>query len=372
MQFKDVVGQQELKRHLIQEVDKEKISHAQLFLGNAGHGGLPLALAFVQYLFCENKNALDSCGKCPSCRKVTELQHPDLHFSFPVVLTAYKKSDAALSHWRDQIKKDPYFSQNDWLKRIDEKERKATIGTDESQEIIKKLSLKSYEGGFKVMIIWMAEEMNTFCANKLLKILEEPPAKTVFILLCEKQEQLLQTILSRTQIVKIPRINTADLSLFLRNEFNLSTSNAESIVARVEGDALQAFDLVGTHHDQDENRDLFIQLMRVCYKKDVILMLDWAEQISTTGKERQKIFVQYALHMFRQSMLRNYTEDQLTRVSKEEDDFLNKFARFISGNNLQDFMLTFNDAHYHLDRNANAKILFTNLCFKVMRFIHFA
>lgn len=372
MQFKEVVGQQELKKHLIQEVEKDKISHAQLFLGNAGHGGLPLALAFVQYLFCDNRNSIDSCGGCPSCRKVKELQHPDLHFSFPVVLKPYKKSDAALGHWRDQIKEDPYFSQTDWLKRIDEKERKPVIGTEESQEIIKKLSLKSYEGGFKVMIIWMAEEMNTVCSNKLLKIIEEPPPKTLFILLSEKQDQLLQTIISRTQILKIPRINSDDLTTYLRKDQTVSLSNIESIVARVEGDLLKAKELMGTHRELDENRELFIQLMRVCFKKDVIPMLDWAENIASISKERQKIFLLYSLHMFRQSILRNYTDHQLTKVSDEEEAFLTKFAKFVSGNNLTDFMETFNDAHYHIERNANTKLLFTDLCFKVMRFIHFA
>lgn len=372
MQFKDVIGQSELKSLLIQEVEKDKISHAQMFLGNAGFGGLPIALAFVQYIFCENKTRQDSCGICPSCIKTGDLQHPDLHFSFPVVLSLYKKSDGAISQWRDQIKEQPYFSLNNWLKRIDDKERKPIIGKDESQEINRKLSLKSFEGGYKVMIIWMAEEMNDDCANKLLKIIEEPPKKTLFILLCEKQEKVLPTIISRTQIVKIPRINPVDLSLYLRNKYNLSGSNTESIIARVEGDAIQIEELIGTHHDLDENRELFIQLMRVCYKKDVIAMLDWAENIASTGKERQKIFVQYALHMFRQSLLRNYTESQLTKVSDEENQFLKNFAKFISGKNIQDFMETFNDAHYHIDRNANAKLVFTNICFKVMRYIHFA
>ncbi len=372
MQFKDIVGQHELKRHLIQEVEKEKISHAQLFLGNPGYGGLPLALAFIQYLFCENKNATDSCGLCPSCRKVTELQHPDLHFSFPVVLSSYKKSDFALVHWRDQIKESPYFSQNDWLRRIDEKERKPTIGTDESQEIIKKLTLKSYEGGYKVMLIWMAEEMNTVCSNKLLKIIEEPPPKTLFILLSENQDTLLQTIVSRTQILKIPRINSDDLTSYLRKDQTVSLSNIESIVARAEGDLLKAQELMGTHIELDENREMFIQLMRVCFKKDVIQMLDWSDDIAGITKERQKIFLNYSLHMFRQSILRNYTDHQLTKVSDEEEAFLAKFAKFVSGNNLSDFMKTFSDAHYHIERNANTKLLFTDLCFKVMRFIHVA
>jgi DNA polymerase-3 subunit delta' len=222
------------------------------------------------------------------------------------------------------------------------------------------------------MIIWMAEEMNATCANKLLKILEEPPKNTLFILLCESQEKMLQTIISRTQILKIPRISSQDLTNYLKQSANVSGSAIESIVGRVEGDVIAANELLSSSTEQDENRELFIQLMRVCYKKDVIPMLDWAEEIASTSKERQKIFVNYALHMFRQSMLRNYTDHQLTKVSTEEDQFLKNFARFITGKNVFDFMETFNDAHYHIERNANTKILFTNLCFKVMRYIHFA
>lgn len=372
MQFKDIAGQRELKSHLIQEVLAEKVSHAQLFLGHSGFGGLPIALAFVQFLFCENKQEADSCGVCPSCRKTMELQHPDLHFSFPVVQAINKKSDAFLSDWRDQIKENPYFNLNNWLKRIDDKGRKPIIGTEESQEIIKKLSLKSYEGGFKVMIIWMAEEMNTQCSNKLLKILEEPPAKTLFILVCESQEYILQTIISRTQIVKIPRISVDELSQHIRTKYNMSTSSADSLAARVDGDLIECLEMLGDNQDQDENRELFIQLMRVCYKKDVVPMMDWAESISGLTKEKQKIFIRYALHMFRQSMLHNYTENQLTRVSEEENQFLKKFSKFITGNNVFDFMTTFDDAHYHIERNAHARILFTNICFKVMRYIHVA
>ncbi len=372
MQFKDVIGQKELKSHLIKEILDDKVSHAQLFLGNSGYGSLPMALAFVQYLFCENKQETDSCGVCPSCRKTMELQHPDLHFSFPVVQAINKKSDAFLPEWRTQIKEKPYFDLNSWLKRIDEKGRKPIIGTEESQEIIKKLGLKSYEGGYKVMIIWMAEEMNTQCSNKLLKILEEPPAKTLFILICENQEYILQTIISRTQIVKIPRISLEDLSQHLKTEYRMSASSADSLSARVDGDFVECLEMLGDSQEQDENRELFIQLMRVCYKKDVVPMMDWAESISSLTKEKQKIFIRYALHMFRQSMLHNYTGNQLTKVSEEENSFLKKFSKFITGNNVFDFMETFDSAHYHIERNAHPKILFTNICFKVMRYIHVA
>ena len=370
MRFSEVVGHAELKEKLINEINQDHISHAQLFLGKAGYGVLPLALAFVQYLFCENKQETDSCGECQSCKKITKLQHPDLHFSFPTIQPISKVSDGLISEWREIITENPYFDLNDWIKFIDPKERKPIIGKDESQEIIKKLNLRSFEGGYKVMMIWMAEEMNQSSANKLLKILEEPPGNTLFILMAESQEMMLQTILSRTQKVRVPRIRMEDLSLFLRQNKNQSPGNADSIAARVDGDLIEALEFLGDHAEQDENREHFIQLMRVCYKKNVLEMMDWSEGISNKSREFQKVFLKYALHMFRQSLLKNYTEDTLTRVSEEEMDFLEKFARFITGNNIGSFLETFSDAHYHIERNANPKILFTQLCFEVMRYIH--
>lgn len=369
MQFSSINGQQELKDHLIQEVQGGKISHAQLFLGKAGYGTLPLALAFVQYLFCENKGESDSCGVCPSCRKVSELQHPDLHFAFPAVQAISKVSNGFLKDWRAQIAEQPLFDLYDWIKRIDDKERKPIIGTEESVEIMKKLSLKSYEGGYKVMLIWMAEEMNATCANKLLKILEEPPAKTVFILIAQAQDKLLTTILSRAQMLRVPSLPMETVQVALEKR-GLNRQQAESVAARSEGDLLEAYRLLGNQEEIDLNRELFIQLMRVCFKKDVNAMLDWTEAVSGLSREGQKIFTLYALHMVRQSVLKNYTDDMLARVSKEEAEFLKNFSRFITNNNMLDFMEIFNDAHYHLERNAFAKLLFTQLCFQVMRFIH--
>ncbi|MDX2359515.1 MAG: DNA polymerase III subunit delta' [Crocinitomicaceae bacterium] len=372
MQFSEAVGQEELKLHLVNEINNEKVSHAQLFLGNPGYGPLPMALAFVQYLFCENKQAEDSCGECPSCRKVSKLQHPDLHFSFPTVQTISKTSDGLLAEWREQLAENPYFNLNTWIKRIDVKERKPIIGKDESQEIIKKLSLRSFEGGYKVMMIWMPEEMNISCANKLLKIIEEPPGKTLFILIANSAEYMLQTILSRTQKVVVPRVSIHDISTYLKQNRQVGSEIADSVGARADGDLLEALELVGDHVEHDEHHEMFIQLMRVCYKKNVLDMMAWAEDISATSNEHQKVFLKYALHMFRQSMLRNYTEDHLTRVSSDEDKFLENFAKFITGKNILDLMDTFNKSFYQIERNANSKILFTNLCFQVMRYIHAA
>ncbi|GAA0873987.1 DNA polymerase III subunit delta' [Wandonia haliotis] len=372
MQFKDVIGQEGVKKHLVEEVSRNRISHAQLLLGNPGFGGLPIALAFAQYILCSNRTETDSCGTCPSCQKVSQLQHPDLHFSFPTVLTLGSKSDLFLGNWRQKIKENPYFNLNQWTLTIDEKGRKPVIGTDESQEIIKKLSLKSFEGGYKIMMIWMAEEMNTTCSNKLLKILEEPPEKTLFILLVENADSILPTILSRTQLVKLNRIPDDLIKNELKTRFNLNEQAAASQAALANGDWVEALELSGEHQQKDINRELFVQCMRVCYKKDVIAMIQWAEKMASVTKEDQKNFLRYALHMFRQSILNNYVGDQMTRVSEEEADFLKNFSRFITGNNIQEFMKEFSDAHYHLERNANAKILFTDLCFKVMRYIHFA
>lgn len=372
MRFSEVIGHAKLKKQLIDEINHDKVSHAQLFLGKAGHGTLPMALAFVQYLFCENKQENDSCGECPSCRKVERLQHPDLHFSFPTVQFITRISNGALIEWREQIQQEPYFNLNTWIKKLDVKERKPIISEAESQEIIKKLTLRSFEGGYKVMLIWMAEEMNATCSNKLLKLIEEPPDKTLMLLVAESHEMMLQTVLSRTQKVHVPRVNIDELSAFLRSERAQSSNSADSVSSRADGDVIEALQLLGNHFEHDENRDVFIQLMRVCYKKNVIEMIEWAESISGNSREYQKVFLKYALHMFRQSMLRNYTDDTLTNVSSEEARFLQKFSQFISGNNILDFIKTFDDGHYHIERNANPKILFTQLCFQVMRYIHHA
>ena len=290
MQFKEVKGLHEQKEQLIREAQQKTVSHAKLFHGKAGFGGLPLALAFVQYLFCEHRQVSDSCGECSSCKKVLALQHPDLHFSFPVVQSIGKTSDSFIHEWRNQVLENPYFSLKEWLSRIDEKERRPIIGTEESQDILRKLSLKSFEGGYKIMIIWMSEEMNTYCSNKLLKMLEEPPKDTVFILLAEQSEKLLPTIVSRTQTFRIPRLKSEDLRSFFQQK-GVHSTEVEGLVARSEGDLVMATELIDFQTDQNELRERFIQLMRACYKKDVIPMLDWAETAAMLTKERKKIFL---------------------------------------------------------------------------------
>jgi DNA polymerase-3 subunit delta' len=367
MLFKSVIGQAELKRRFIREIQNGKLAHAQLFSGEPGYGTLSLCLAYIQYLFCSNRQEDDSCGTCSSCLKMAELQHPDVHFSFPVVQTISKTCSPLLNDWRAFIKAQPFADLPAWVEQMDPKMRHPMISSEGSKEIIQKLTLKSYEGGYKVMVIWMAEEMGVDCANKLLKILEEPPAKTIFFLITEQKDRLLATIQSRTQAIVVPPIDHSVLCEFVENHFSIAPSEATTICGRAQGNLLSVVHIVDADENTQHYRDWFIQLMRVCYKKDVLEMLQWADELSGQGKERQKQFLTYALHMFRQSLLRNYTDQTLVHASEEELAFLKNFSRFITGNNIFDLHQSFNDFHYHIDRNANARILFTNLTFQVMR-----
>ena len=370
MQFKQVSGQDIIKKRLIQSKVENRVSHAQLWLGEPGFGSLPLVLAYIQYLFCSEPAENDSCGQCSSCQKVNKLQHPDLHFSFPTVLADAKTSDVLYGDWRKLIETNAYFNLKDWVDFIDDKGRKPIIGTEESQNILRKLRLKSFEGSYKIMLVWMAEEMNETCSNKLLKILEEPPENTLFFLLCESMDRMLPTIISRTQLLRIPQIDHTNLSAALIDDFGLHLTEADAMAHFCEGNWATAQTLVKSGALNQELRELFVEAFRAAYKKDVIAMMGWANRISGLGKEEQKSFLRYGLHMFRQSILFNYTQEKLVRLSEEEMKFLSNFAKFITGNNLEELSTSFSDAHYHIDRNANQKILFTDLIFQAMKLIH--
>jgi DNA polymerase-3 subunit delta' len=372
VKFIDVIGQDSIKIDLKKEINSGKIAHAKLFYGNPGYGTLPLALCFVQYLFCQERTELDSCGICSSCKRVQDFNHPDVHYVYPVLRKEHENSISLIKEWSEQLTKDAYFDLSTWSTKIDSKNQRPIISANESIEIIHKLNFKSYEGGPKVMIIWMAEEMNVHCSNKLLKMIEEPPSDTYIILVCDNIENLLPTIQSRTQKINVPRISFEDLSNYISKNFQFSRADADSVASFSEGDYLVAIDYLNANEDQAVYRDQFIQMMRVSYKKDVLGMLDWADKIASEPKERQKFFVVYSLHMFRQSILANYIGPEMMRVSDEEEKFLKNFAPFISGNNIREFQETFDNAHYHIDRNANTKILFTQLCFQTMRYIHAA
>jgi DNA polymerase-3 subunit delta' len=370
MQFSAVIGQAALKEQLIREINSEKISHAKLFAGKNGHGSLAMALAYSKYLLCDNKQETDSCGSCHSCKQMSDFVHPDVHFVFPVVLLNHPLSSAYLTEWRKQLKTNPYFDLLDWTNIIDTKERKPVIGTQESVDIHKKLSLMSYQGNYKVMIIWCADEMNPTCSNKLLKILEEPPPKTLIILVTEQPQKLLPTIQSRTQVIIIPRISQEDLSTYLCKENSIEERIAQTIAGFSDGNFIRALELIQDDESNITYRDQFMSLMRCTFKKDVIAMLDWAEDIAAVSKERQKLFILYSLHMLRQSLVKNYIGMNTLQVSTEEAAFIDKFSPYISGNNISEFLSCFDEAYYRIERNAFAKLLFTQLCFQSMRYIH--
>lgn len=370
MFFKDIVGQKERITDLLGEAKSGKVAHGQLFVGNEGYGTFPLALAFSRYLLCEQASDQDACGICSSCLQVNELQHPDLHFVFPVVQSITKTSDNLYSKWREFVLDSPYFSLFDWIKFMDDKERQPIIGTEESKEIVRKISLKSFQGGYKVMIIFAADEMNLQASNKILKILEEPPVKTVFILLSSNPQAILPTIRSRTQTMQVTRLLPFEISKFLQKERKMEAGVADGLASFADGDLCAALELLNEGETTSLYRELFIKMMRSSYKKDVIQLMDWADEVSALTKERQKVFILYALHMLRQSLMLNYLGSDHVRLTTEEFNFIEKFSPYITGNNIRLFIEDLDAAYYHIERNANTKILFTQMSFQSMRFIH--
>lgn len=368
MFFRDIPGQEEVKHHLIQEVKAGRMSHAQLFIGEAGFGGLALAHAFVKYVMCSNPGEEDACGECDSCKQLKKLAHPDVHYSYPTVLAESKLSDGSIKEWRSINLEQPYFDIHDWSQHIDPKMRVPKIGVEESQNIIKKLSLKAYQGKYKVMIIWMAEMMNAQTANKLLKIIEEPPDNTLFVLLAESDEAILPTILSRTQLVKIPPMEDTVIEKYLLEQEKVDFKEAAMMTKLAEGNLNNAIKMVKTPGEKSALHQTFVTWMRMCYSKKVPDMIDFAEKIGATNKDDQQTLLKYTLHVLRQAIVGNYNEE-LMLVTADEKKFLEKFAQFITGNNIVHFLEAFSDADYHITRNANAKIIFLNLSFDVMRFL---
>lgn len=371
MRFNKVIGQKEIKEYLIDTVKQNKISHALLLYGAQGTGKLALAIAFAQYLSCTDRLEDDSCGICSSCKKYEKLIHPDLHFVFPVVSASGKKpiSDTYIQNWRELILTDPYFSLNEWLDLIANENKQASIYSEESAEIIKKLNLKTFESDFKCMVIWLPEKMNTSCANKLLKILEEPPDNTVFLLISDDRESILPTILSRTQALKISGIDDESMVSALSNEFDLEPAKLRDICKLSRGSLLRAKNYINASEETQYNFDQFTAIMRLAYKRNIDEAIRWAADIAKIGREKQKSFCNYALRFLRENLIYDFNNREISYLFDMEKDFAKNFAPYISEENI--FMLSeeFEKAHYHIERNANAKILFTDLTFKIMRYI---
>lgn len=368
MFFKDIIGQKEAKQRLIREVKEGKIAHARLFCGPEGIGKLPLAIAYARYLSCSNPTETDACGTCPNCIKFNKLAHPDLHFVFPVIKKKSKDavSDDFISEWRELINQNPYFNLNMWLEEMGAENQQALIYVKESDEIIRKLSLKSSQGGYKIMIIWLPEKMNIECSNKLLKLLEEPPSQTVFLLVSEEPDTLLATIQSRTQRFNLYGIEEEDIVVRLQQQYGIQESDAISIAHRSEGNFLKALEEI---HLNEENKiffELFVNLMRLSYQRKIREMKQWSETLAAMGRERQKHFLTYCQQMIRENFIYNFHDPSLIYLNEEEKNFSSRFAPFINEYNVINIMYELSEAQRHIEQNVNARMVFFDFSLKMI------
>jgi len=366
MQFRDVIGQNEIKSRLLKSVRDGRIGHAQLFYGAPGVGKLPLALAFAQYISCTDRKEDDSCGVCPSCKKYSKLIHPDLHFVFPVIkVDKVTLCESFIKDWREFVLENPYFSYDMWLNRMNAENKQAIIYSEESAEIIKKVNFKPYESDYKIVIIWLPEKMHATGANKLLKFLEEPSPFTIFLLVSENPDQLLKTIYSRTQPVKIPGISRKDIAKALSEKGDLPDT-AENIAKLADGSIISAMEIIEESEQNTHNLELFINLMRLAYGKKIVELVKWVDEVAKSGREKQKSFLQYSLRMVRENFVMNRNEPEIMYLRKKELDFSSRFHPYINDSNADGLYKEFSDAHYNIERNGSAKIIFFDLCVKLI------
>ena len=373
MQFKEVVGHQNIKEKLVYTVKENRVSHAQLFLGPEGSGNLALAIAYAQYLSCENKQENDSCGVCPSCLKYKKLVHPDLHFVYPVATSKSVKkdpvSDDYIEQWREIILENPYINQNRWYEIIDVENKQGIISKNESYEILRKLNLKTFESEYKIMIIWLPEKMNAFAANKLLKLIEEPPEKTLFLLVSENSEQIIPTILSRTQLIKIPKVDNESMMGALSDRFGLDPQKANDIVHLANGNFFEAQNILNSSDEDNYNFEQFTMLMRLSYQRKVIELIEWVDDISRLGREKQKSFLVYSLRLIRENFMLNIQNKDMAHLTNKEFEFSEKFSQFINQDNVYQLYEVLNKAHIDIEMNAYNKIVFLDLALKVVKLI---
>ena len=371
MQFKDVIGQSAIKQRLIQSVRENHVSHAQLFFGPAGSGKLPLALAYAQYILCPNRTETDSCGVCPTCQKIQKLVHPDLHFVVPTNTTKSVKSnpesDLFMEEWREfALKNDGYFNDTDWYAFLDIENKQGYMSVRDAASLLRKLNMKSYEGEYKIAIIWMAEKMRVETANKLLKLLEEPPEKTVFLLIAEDAEELLATIKSRTALVKIPAIDLGSIESALIDRLGCNPQQAHDAAMISEGNWLTACHSVQDSEEHNFFFTTFQQWMRLCFRSAYPELIDFSSNIKTLGRERQKELLDYGLRIIRNSLLFNNNLAEIVMLPDDEKTFNSKFAPFVNPANLAQIAELFEEAIRQIERNGNAQIIFTDVSFKMV------
>ena len=380
MLFSDIIGQETVKKQLVYSVESGRIPHAQLFVAPKGTGALPLAIAYAQYILCDNTSGENTQGNQACNAKVNNLSHPDLHFAFPVATNDKVKrhpvSDLFLEEWRQFVKDNPYGDLLSWYAHLGIENKQGQMGVDEAETIVKKLILKSYEGGYKVMLIWMAEKLNTAAANKLLKLIEEPPKDTILILVTENQEQIIGTILSRCQVVKLNPLSENDIKEALIICEKVTENEAIKIAHQADGNWNKALHILNNSTKDEQFEQWFITWVHTAFKAKgnatvIQDLIAWSDVIASNGREVQKSFLNYCLQFFRQAMLRNYTADSLVFLEPYTENFdLDKFAPFIHSGNIMEISNELNDAIYHIERNGNAKIILLDLSIKLTRLLH--
>jgi DNA polymerase-3 subunit delta' len=357
-----------------------RIPHAQLFIGPEGSGTLPTAIAYAQYILCHNQNGENS-GENESCNlKFQKISHPDLHFIYPTVTTEKvdkkPKSIDFITDWRQFVTQNPYGGLFDWYAVLGVQNKQGEIRVDDAQEVLKSLALKSYEGGYKIMIVWMADKMNSAASNKLLKLLEEPPEKTVFILISENEEDIIQTIRSRCQVLHFNGLNEQIIADALISQKQIEPKQATKIAHQAQGNYNKALQLLTDDSEEFPFEQWFVVWVRAAFKAKgnpavIADLIQWSEQIAALGRETQKKFLQFCIDLFRQALMYNYETPNLVYMEPTVDKFsIAKFAPFVNGNNIHEIFQELSEAIYHIERNGNAKIILTDLSIKLTRLIH--
>jgi DNA polymerase-3 subunit delta' len=368
MQFKQIVGQAAVKQRLVTSVKENRVSHAQLFLGPGGAGSLPLAVAYAQYLSCEDKQVDDSCGLCSSCRKYQKLMHPDLHFSYPFF--AKHKDDTALTfidQWRDAFIANPYLSLDTWRGYLDAENKQANINIAECHQIIKKLSFKPFESAYKVLILWLPEYLDKE-GNALLKIIEEPQPNTLFLLVAQNQDQILNTILSRTQLIKIPALGFEDIKEHLVNQQHQTEEAAAEIAYLCNGNLTDALTML--NDDNKSYHELFVQWLRLCFANKGLEVIPFVDLLSKMGRENQKNFLRYGLSFIRECCLLLSDAGNLVHLPARELETAQKLTRILDLDMSQGIVTELEKAHYHVERNANPKILFLDVSLQIIKMLN--
>ncbi len=373
MHFNRVIGQTKTKEKLIASVKAGRIPHAQLFFGPKGCGALPLAIAYAQYIACTGEKEDDSCGVCASCRKFEKLIHPDLHFAYPVNTSKEigkdPVSDDYIAKWREIVLDNPYFDAATWYNCIGIENKQGLISKNESEAIVRKLNLKSFESDYKFLILWMPEKMNATAANMLLKLVEEPPEKTVFILVSDEPDEVLKTISSRTQPVKLSRLEDASIEATLKEHFKVSSEEAASVARLANGNYIAACEALETTDENEFNLEMFTRVMRLSFARNIPEISNWVDEMASIGREKLKSFFTYSCRLIRENFIMNLKEEKLVYLTPKEKQFSQKFHPYINGRNVIGIVEEFNSAVSDIERNANSKIVLFDMAMKLVKMI---